>query len=143
MIIPFGAGGSHDLNVRVFTSVISQYLGHPMVVKLMPEAGGQKGTAAAVKAKPDGYTLLFTHNFLDQIQPLIEDLPYDTHKALVSVARLNYGPGTMFVNPKRSWKTLKEMLEYIKAHPGEVKLATAATGAPPSPWWPRYSCRPA
>ena len=40
LIIPFGAGGSHDLNARVFSSVIPQYLGQPMVVKLMPGAGG-------------------------------------------------------------------------------------------------------
>ena len=53
LIIPLGAGGSHDLNARVFTSVIPQYLGQAVVVKLMPGAGGQTGTAAAVKAKPD------------------------------------------------------------------------------------------
>ena len=47
LIIPLGAGGSHDLNARVFTSVIPQYLGQAVVVKLMPGAGGQTGTAAA------------------------------------------------------------------------------------------------
>jgi tripartite-type tricarboxylate transporter receptor subunit TctC len=77
LIIPLGAGGSHDLNSRVFTSVIPTYLGQAMVVKLMPGAGGQTGTAAAIKAKPDGYTLIFTHNYIDQLQPLIEKLPYD------------------------------------------------------------------
>lgn len=56
-------GGSHDLNSRVFTSIIPQYLGNAMIAKLMPGASGQIGTAAAATAKPDGYTLLFTHNF--------------------------------------------------------------------------------
>ncbi|MEK9662731.1 MAG: tripartite tricarboxylate transporter substrate binding protein, partial [Alphaproteobacteria bacterium] len=41
LIIPLGAGGSHDLNARVFTSIIPQYLGQPMIVKLMPGASGQ------------------------------------------------------------------------------------------------------
>ncbi|CAN0495985.1 unnamed protein product, partial [Discosporangium mesarthrocarpum] len=68
LIIPLGAGGSHDLNARVFTSIIPQYLGQPMVVKLMPGASGQTGTAAAARARPDGYTLLFTHNYFDQLQ---------------------------------------------------------------------------
>ena len=63
LIIPLGAGGSHDLNARAFTSVIPTYLGQAIVVKLMPGAGGQTGTAAAVQAKPDGHTLLFTHSF--------------------------------------------------------------------------------
>lgn len=57
LILPLGAGGSHDLNARVFTSVIRQYLNQAMVVKLMPGASGQKGTAAAANAGPDGYTL--------------------------------------------------------------------------------------
>jgi len=80
LIIPLGAGGSHDLNARVFTSVIPTYLNQAIIIKLMPGAGGQTGTAAAVRAKPDGYTLLFTHNFIDQLQPLVEKLPYDTTK---------------------------------------------------------------
>ena len=53
LIIPVGAGGSHDRNARVFTSVIPEFLGNAIIVKLMPGASGQIGTAAAAKAKPD------------------------------------------------------------------------------------------
>ena len=52
LIIPVGAGGSHDRNARVFTSVIPEFLGNAVIVKLMPGASGQVGTAAAAKAKP-------------------------------------------------------------------------------------------
>ena len=41
LILPLGAGGSHDRNARVFTSVVPQYLGNAMIVKLMPGASGQ------------------------------------------------------------------------------------------------------
>jgi len=126
LIIPLGAGGSHDLNARVFTSVIPTYLGQPMVIKLMPGAGGQTGTAAAVRAKPDGYTLIFTHNFIDQLQPQIEKLPYDTTKALVTVWRLNYGPPVFYGRSDRPFKTLQEMLDYGKKNPG--KLVFGHTG---------------
>ena len=51
LIVPLGAGGSHDRNARVFTSVIPQYLGNAVIVKLMPGASGQTGTAAAANAK--------------------------------------------------------------------------------------------
>ena len=68
MIIPLGAGGSHDLNARVMTSVLSGYLGQPVVIQLMPGGSGRIGTSAAAKAKADGYTLLFTHNFIDILQ---------------------------------------------------------------------------
>jgi len=125
LIIPLGAGGSHDVNARVFTSIIPTYLGQPMIVKLMPGAGGQTGTAAAVKAKPDGYTLIFTHNFIDQLQPLLEELPYDTNESLVPVARLNSAPGMIFVNADRPWKTVEEMLDYGRKNPGKLKFATS------------------
>ena len=53
LILPLGAGGSHDRNARVFTSVISDILGQPIIVKLMPGASGGIGTAAAAKAKAE------------------------------------------------------------------------------------------
>ena len=53
LILQVGAGGSHDRNARVFTSVIPEYLGNAMIVRLMGGASGQIGTAAAAKAKTD------------------------------------------------------------------------------------------
>jgi tripartite-type tricarboxylate transporter receptor subunit TctC len=125
LIIPLGAGGSHDLNSRVFTSVIPAYLNQAMVVKLMPGAGGQTGTAAAIKAKPDGYTLLFTHNYIDQLQPLIEKLPYDPIKDLKTVWRLNYAPASVIVRSDKPWKTLDELLEYGRQQKGKMIFTTS------------------
>ncbi len=125
LIIPLGAGGSHDLNARVFTSVIPTYLGQAVVVKLMPGAGGQTGTAAAIKAKPDGYTLIFTHNYIDQLQPLLEKLPYDTLKDLKAVCRINYGASSVVVRADKPWKTLDEMLAYGKESPGKLIFTTS------------------
>jgi tripartite-type tricarboxylate transporter receptor subunit TctC len=125
LIIPLGAGGSHDLNARVFTSVIPTYLNQAMIVKLMPGAGGQTGTAAAIKAKADGYTLIFTHNYIDQLQPLIEKLPYDPFKSLKAVCRLNYAPSSLVVRADKPWKTLDEMLAYGKKNPGKLIFTTS------------------
>jgi putative tricarboxylic transport membrane protein len=122
VIIPLGAGGSHDLNARVFTSVIPTYLGQPMIVKLMPGAAGQIGTAAAAKAKPDGYTLLFTHNYFDELQPHVKALPYDTNKDLVAIVQVNYAPAAVVVRADAPWKTLKEMFDYGRKNPGKLKF---------------------
>jgi tripartite-type tricarboxylate transporter receptor subunit TctC len=123
LIIPFGPGGSHDINARVFSSIIHQYLGQPIMVKLMPGAGGQLGTAAAVKAKPDGYTLLFGHNYIDQLQPLIEKLPYNPSEDLVTVCRLNYSSGIILVQKDKPWKTLQEVIDAAKKNPGKITVA--------------------
>ena len=122
MIIPLGAGGSHDLNARVMTSVLPSYLGQPVVVELMPGGSGRIGTAAAAKAKPDGYTLLFTHNFIDELQQHVSKLPYDPNKDFVVVARTNTAPPSLSVRADSQFKTIKDMLDYAKANPGKVKF---------------------
>jgi tripartite-type tricarboxylate transporter receptor subunit TctC len=124
LIIPLGAGGSHDLNARVFASVLPTYLGQPVIIKLMPGAGGQTGTAAAIKARPDGYTLIFTNNFIDMLAPVVEKLPYNPLKDLKAVWNLNYGPPVFFGPSDRPWKSMKDMLDYGKKNPGKLKFAT-------------------
>jgi tripartite-type tricarboxylate transporter receptor subunit TctC len=123
LIIPLGAGGSHDLNARVFTSIIPQYLGQPVIVKLMPGASGQTGTAAAARARPDGYTLLFTHNYFDQLQQFVTKLPYDTMKDFTTVAMLNSAASCVATKPGRPFKTWPEMIAFAKANPGKIEMA--------------------
>lgn len=123
LILPLGAGGSHDRNARVFTSTISEYLGNGMIVKLMPGASGQTGTAAAAGAKADGYTLIFTHNYYDQLQQHVKKLPYDTNKDFVSVAQLNSNDASLIVRGDSQFKTIKEMVDFAKSNPGKLKFA--------------------
>ena len=123
LVIPFGAGGSHDLNARIFTRVIPKYLNQPVIVKVMPGAGGQTGTSAVVRAQPDGYTLLFTDNYRDQLQKYIEYLPYDTTEDLITVARTNYSPISVLVAADSPYQSLQELLDYAKENPGMLSLA--------------------
>lgn len=121
LVLPLGAGGSHDLNSRVFTSIIPQYLNNAMIVKLMPGASGQKGTAHVAQAKPDGYTLLFSHNFFDQLQQHVTKLPY-TPDDFETVVRLNYATPSVVVLASSPHKTLKDMLDWGKANPNKLKF---------------------
>ena len=120
LIVPLGAGGSHDLNARVFTSILPEYLGQPVVVKLMPGASGQTGTAAAASAPADGYTLLFSHNYFDQLQQHVAELPYNTTADLVTVARLNFAPASIVVRSDSPWQTLEELFEHGRQNSGAL-----------------------
>ena len=122
MIIPLGAGGSHDLNARVITSVIPGILGQPMVVQLTPGAGGQTGTAAAAGEAADGYTLLFTHNFIDQLQQFVTDLPYDPNEDFVSIARVNTAQPIMVVRDDSPFETFEDLVTYAQENPGELQF---------------------
>ncbi|MEE2759999.1 MAG: tripartite tricarboxylate transporter substrate binding protein [Pseudomonadota bacterium] len=134
LILPLGAGGSHDRNARVFTSVIPDILGQPIIVKLMPGASGQVGTSAAAKAKADGYTLLFTHNYYDQLQKHVKKLPYNTDRDFVTVGSLNSGLFSVIVHADSPHKTWQDLVKYAKANSGKLKFAHSgnwgATHAP-------------
>ncbi|MBU2936750.1 MULTISPECIES: Bug family tripartite tricarboxylate transporter substrate binding protein [Pacificibacter] len=123
LIIPFGAGGSHDVNSRVVTSLISEYLGQPMIVKLMPGASGQTATAEAANARPDGYTLLFTHNIYDQLQKYTTQLPYDPLEDFVTVAQLNTVATCIVANSDGDFKTFDDLIEFAQDNPGEIEWA--------------------
>jgi tripartite-type tricarboxylate transporter receptor subunit TctC len=123
LVIPLGAGGSHDLNARVITSIIPAYLNQAMIVRLTPGSGGQKGTLEVAKSDPDGYTLLFSHNYIDMLQQQVEDLPYDPNKDFVPVARVNYAPIGVVVRGDSEFKTIDDVFEYAKANPGKLRMA--------------------
>ena len=122
LILPLGAGGSHDLNARVFTSVLPEFLGQPVVVQLMPGASGQTGTAAAATAPADGHTLLFSHNFFDQLQQHVTELPYNPMEDFVTVARLNFAPASIVVRSDSPYNTLDELLAFGRDNPGKLKF---------------------
>jgi tripartite-type tricarboxylate transporter receptor subunit TctC len=122
LIVPLGAGGSHDLNARVMTSILPTYLDQPVVVKLMPGASGQTGTAAAASAPADGYTLLFSHNYIDQLQQHVGDLPYKPLEDFVPVVRLNAAPLSIVVRADAPWQTLDDMMAYAKGNPDKLRF---------------------
>ncbi|GAB5375654.1 MAG: tripartite tricarboxylate transporter substrate binding protein [Acuticoccus sp.] len=123
MVIPLGAGGSHDLNARVITSTIPQYLGQAMIVRLTPGAGGQKGTQEVANAAADGYTVLFTHNYIDMLQQHVENLPYEPMGDFVPVARVNYAPTAVVVRADSPYQSFEELIAAAKDNPGSVSFA--------------------
>ena len=127
LVIPVGAGGSHDLTARALASVAHQYLGQPLIIELKPGGGGAIGEDYVAKSKPDGYTLVFGGPGWSSALPAIEGRSHGPD-TLMAVARINYGAVVWNVNPAKGWKSLKELVEWARANPG--KLVHATTG----PW---------
>ena len=120
LVLPVSAGGSHDLHARGITSIIADILGQPMVVKLVPGGAGMKGTGFVAKAKPDGYTLLFSHNGFDQLVPQTRKVPFNTLRDFSAVAKINHAQPVFFSLSNRPWKSMKEFVAYAKKNPGKV-----------------------
>jgi len=123
LVIPLGAGGSHDLNARVLTSIIPAYINQAMIVQLTPGASGQKGTQAVASAEADGYTLLFSHNYIDMLQQHVENLPYDPNEDFIPIARLNYAPIAVVVRAESPYQTFEDLIAAAKADARSVTMA--------------------
>jgi len=127
LVIPFGAGGSHDLTARAVTSVAANCLGQPMLVQPKPGGGGAIAAEFVAKAAPDGYTLLFGGSGPNTTLPAIEGRSKGPDD-FVAVCRVNYSPAVIIARADAPYKTFKEMLAWAKANPG--KLVFGNTG----PW---------
>ena len=124
LVTPFAAGGSSDLNARVFTRFLTDYLGQPVLIKLVPGQAGQKGTLEAVQAPADGYTLLLTDNYRDQLhRHTFRNDSYDTNRDLVPVARVNYGQIAIIVRSESPYETWDQLEADARVRPGEITFS--------------------
>ena len=126
LVLPFGAGGSHDLTARAIASVAHQYLGQPLLVVLKPGGGGAVGGQLVTRAKPDGYTLLFGGSGPNTTFPLVQKAPVGPDQ-FTPVARINYSATLFTVRADAPWKSLREMVEYAKKNPGKLNFANTGT----------------
>ncbi|MGA7485448.1 MAG: tripartite tricarboxylate transporter substrate binding protein [Xanthobacteraceae bacterium] len=122
VVIPLGAGGSHDLHARGITPILSGILGQPVVVSLVPGGAGMKGTTQVAKATPDGYTIIFTHNAFDQITPQTRKVDFDPKTAFKSIARINASEPLLAARSDLPYKTVAELIDYAKNNPGKVNI---------------------
>ncbi len=127
LIIPVGAGGSHDLTARAVTSAAVDYLGQPVIVQLKPGGGGAIGSEFVAKAPPDGYTLLFGGTGWSTTFPAVEGRSKGPDD-LAAVCRINYSPTIIVARSDLPYKNFREMVEWAKANPD--KLIFGNTG----PW---------
>lgn len=125
LIVPFGAGGAVDLTARAMSSVAVQHLGQPFVVTMKPGGSGVIGAAQVARAKPDGYTLMLGGTTPVSVAPQLESAGY-TLDSFVAVAHLNQLPSVVAVKADKPWKTLQELLSYIRADPTKVVYGTSS-----------------
>lgn len=127
IIMPFGAGGTGDIILRVLADIIKDDLGKPVVVVNKPGSGGAVGWTLLQSAKPDGYTIGYASNSLFlQTHRTKGSLNY---KNFDPVINLNSTPFAITVNANSPWKTLGDFIAYAKANPGKVRIGNAGSGA--------------
>jgi tripartite-type tricarboxylate transporter receptor subunit TctC len=128
MVIPFAAGGGVDIIGRIVASKMSEGLGQPIIVDNRVGAGSTVGTDIVAKAPADGYTVLVTNNSLAYNPSLYPKLPYDTLRDLAAVTLLGTTSNVVVVHPAVPAKNLRELLELMKAKPGQLNYGSGGVG---------------
>ena len=126
LVIPFAPGGISEIIGRVIAVKLSERLGAQVVVENRGGAGGIIGMEMAAKAKPDGYTLLFTTAAF-ATNPSLYKMPFDPVRSFVPIARAGVGVNVLTVHPGVPVQSVKELIALAKKQPG--KLACSAAGA--------------
>jgi tripartite-type tricarboxylate transporter receptor subunit TctC len=131
MIVPYPPGGPIDTMGRMVANDLSNRLGQQVIVDNRAGAGSTLGTKAAAAAEHDGYTLLFGSSGSLAVAPaLYQSLDVDPLKAFVPVAKVALLPHVFVVSNALPVKTVKEFVDYAKAHPGQLNYG-AGLGTPP------------
>ena len=126
-IIGLGAGGSVDVSGRTLANQATKYIGQPFNPINKPGAVGAIATAYIKNAKPDGYTIGVMSSSPPFFLPFIQDVPYDVLNDFTYI--MNYGELLFFLAERsdRPWKSWKEVIDFARKHPGQVKVGMAAT----------------
>jgi tripartite-type tricarboxylate transporter receptor subunit TctC len=130
LIVQVPPGGSPDIVARLMGQWLSEKLGQPVVVDNRPGASGNIATEFMTKASPDGYTLLLSMSSNAINASLYQHLNFNFIADTAPVASISLIPLVMDLNPGLPFKSVPEFINYVKANPGKVNLASSGVGTP-------------
>ncbi|MSP96911.1 MAG: tripartite tricarboxylate transporter substrate binding protein [Betaproteobacteria bacterium] len=131
LIVPAAPGGGTDLAARVIAPKLSEYLGQQVVVENRAGGGTLIGTEFVARAAPDGYTLLMSLSALTINPYIMKKIPYDAVQDFAPVSQVLTLPMVLSSHPSLPAKTVKELIAFAKARPGELNFASAGFGGNP------------
>jgi len=129
IVVPFLAGGSIDLLIRMLGQYMPVTQEQPFVVENKAGAGGTIGADFVAKSAADGYTLLFTAQGPVTTSPfLMKQMPYDAQTAFAAISIAAEAPNVLIVHEGTPARTVAQLVAYAKASPGKVTYSTPGLG---------------
>lgn len=129
IVVPFPPGGGADVQVRHLAQKMGENLGQTVLVENKPGAAGGIGTEYVARAKPDGYTLLFTTTG-HTVQPHLQNLAWDPVNDFTPLSLITTTSLIIAVNPAVKANTLQELIALAKANPGKLTYGSSGSGGP-------------
>jgi tripartite-type tricarboxylate transporter receptor subunit TctC len=129
ILVGFAPAGAVDITARLVAQSLSEQLGQPFTVENRPGAGTNIATEAAVRAAPDGYTLVMISPPAAINATLYEKLNFSVIRDLAPIASAIKMPFVLAVNPAVPAKTVPELIALAKANPGKITMASSGNGS--------------
>lgn len=127
-IVPYPPAGTTDVLARIMAQRLSETIGQQVVVENKPGAGNNIGTELVINAAPDGYTMLLVNPANGINASLYKNLSFNFIRDIAPVAGLVRTPNVMVVTNSLPVKSVAEFIEYCKANPGKVNMASSGNG---------------
>lgn len=129
IVVPYPAGGATDFVARLVQPKLSESLGQPVVIENRPGASGNTATAAVMRGKPDGQTIVLTTNAVMALAPHISpDLGFDPLTQAAPITQTSQSGLLLAINPSIPANNVQEFIAYAAKNPGKVTFGTG--GAP-------------
>lgn len=129
IVVPFPPAGAADVISRLLAEPLTRALGQPVVIENRSGGGGRIGTETAVRAAPDGYTMLMGSQATNSINPeLYSDLTYDPARDLVPVAMVGGVGSVLYVRNSLDITSLRQLIDRARQRPGELTYGSAGNG---------------
>lgn len=131
LIVPYPPGGPPDVIARLLGPLVGETLGKPIVIENRPGASTTIGATAAVRATPDGHTLLAT-DIAQTVAPNVLANPgFDPAKDLKPVIITTSSLFTVVIDPKLPIRNVADLVAYSKSKPDAIKAGHSGIGTPP------------
>jgi tripartite-type tricarboxylate transporter receptor subunit TctC len=131
LIVGFAPGGSTDITARLIAQWLSEHLGQQFIIENRPGAGTNIATEAVVNSIPDGYTLLLVGASAAVNATLYDKLSFNFLRDIVPVGGIIQVPSVMAVNLSLPTRTVREFIDYAKANPAKINMASGGSGSAP------------
>jgi tripartite-type tricarboxylate transporter receptor subunit TctC len=128
IVVPYPPGGPTDLIGRLLAQKLGERLGKSFYVENITGASGAVGAGQVAQAAPDGQTLLITTNDFAVASVTNSNLPYDPIKNFLPITIVAASPQVVASNPSFPAKTMKELVDVIKAAPDKYSYASLGIG---------------
>ena len=132
VLIPYAPGGLTDVIARHYADQLRKSLGQNFIVENKPGASGIIAIEEMARAKPDGYTIMVGNISTNCLTPVLlkKRMHIDYDRDVQIIARTADAP-VFFLATTTNFppKTFQEFIAYAKAHPGDVRYASAGVGA--------------